>query len=64
MPRSVTRLDKGMDNLRGRMLGMIESWGLPAQQERAIKSTFKSLTYDLQADLADDLRADITEAGM
>lgn len=62
MSKSATRLDKGMDNLRGRVLGMVESWGLPTQQERGIKSTFKSLTYDLQADLHDDILEDIGDA--
>jgi hypothetical protein len=50
-----------MDNLRGRVLGMIESFGLPEKHERAIKSTFKSLTYDLQAQLQEDIKSDIRE---
>jgi hypothetical protein len=62
MSKSAARLDKGMDNLRGRVLGMVESWGLPDKQERGIKSTFKSLTYDLQADLQNDIREDIGDA--
>ena len=56
-----SRFDKGMDNLRGRMLGMFESFGLPAQQERAIKSTFKALTYDLQAKVKEDIQFDTEE---
>lgn len=39
------------DRLRGRILGLIESWGLPAVQERGCKSIFKSLTYDMEADI-------------
>lgn len=46
-------LAKEFNNLRGRILGLIESWGLPEVQERGCKSTFKSLTYDAQARLAD-----------
>jgi hypothetical protein len=61
MPKAETRLDRGMDNLRGRVLGMIESWGLDERHERAIKGTFKSLTYDLQAQLQDDIRSDIED---
>lgn len=39
------------DRLRGRILGLIESWGLPASQERGAKSIFKSLTYDMERDI-------------
>lgn len=46
-------LAKEFNNLRGRVLGLIESWGLPETQERGCKSTFKSLTYDAQARLLD-----------
>lgn len=34
------------NTLRGRVLGLIESWGLPERQEQGAKQTFKSLTYD------------------
>lgn len=37
------------NTLRGRILGLIESWGLDPKQEQGCKSTFKSLTYDSQA---------------
>jgi hypothetical protein len=37
------------NTLRGRILGLIESWGLAETQERACKQTFKSLTYDAEA---------------
>lgn len=36
------------NSLRGRILGLIESWGLPETQERGCKATFKSLTYDAE----------------
>lgn len=45
------------DRLRGRVLGLIESWGLPPVQERGCKSIFKSLTYDMEAEI-NDLFAD------
>lgn len=37
------------NTLRGRILGLIESWGLPEKQEQGCKATFKTLTYDSQA---------------
>lgn len=53
--------ERGMDNLRGRILGLIESWGLEGRQERAIKSTFKALTYDLQAKVNDEIREELED---
>lgn len=41
------------NTLRGRVLGLIESWGLPERQENGAKATFKSLTYDAQAKIED-----------
>jgi hypothetical protein len=37
------------NRLRGRILGLIESWGLEQRQESGAKNTFKSLSYDAQA---------------
>lgn len=37
------------NRLRGRLLGLIESWGLPEKQESGAKNTLKSLSYDAQA---------------
>lgn len=34
------------NRIRGRLCGLIESWDLPARQERGAISTLKSLTYD------------------
>ena len=39
------KIAKEFNTLRGRVLGLIESWGLPQRQESGCKSTFKSLTY-------------------
>lgn len=39
------------NTLRGRVLGLIESWGLPERQENGCKATFKSLTYDAEANI-------------
>jgi hypothetical protein len=44
--------------LRGRILGLIESWGLDDKQERGAKATFKSLTYDAEKRLKDMLEDD------
>jgi len=38
-----------LNRFRGRMCGLIESWGLPERQERGAISTLKSLSYDTQA---------------
>jgi hypothetical protein len=40
------------DTLRGRVLGLIESWGMPEKQESGAKQTFKSLTYDAQKSIS------------
>lgn len=37
------------NRLRGRLCGLIESWGLSEKRERAMISTLKSLTYDSEA---------------
>lgn len=37
------------NRLRGRLCGLIESWGLDSRRERAMISTLKSLTYDSEA---------------
>lgn len=42
------QIAKEFNTLRGRILGLIESWGLPQRQETGCKSTFKSLTYDAE----------------
>lgn len=47
------------NTLRGRILGLIESWGLPEKQEQGCKATFKTLTYDSQQRITDTLDAGI-----
>lgn len=34
------------NRLRGRLCGLVESWGLNEKQERGMIQTLKSLTYD------------------
>lgn len=34
------------NRMRGRLCGLIESWGLPERQERGCVNTLKSLSYD------------------
>lgn len=41
------------NRLRGRLCGLIESWGVPDKQERGMIATLKSLTYDSQAVVQD-----------
>lgn len=35
-----------LNRLRGRLCGLIESWGLDERREQACKQTLKVLTYD------------------
>lgn len=42
------RVAEEYDRLRGRLCGLIESWGLPEKQERGMIATLKTLTYDSQ----------------
>lgn len=45
-----------MNRLRGRLCGLIESWGLPEKQERGAINTLKSLSYDAQRTITEALR--------
>lgn len=45
------------NRLRGRILGLIESWGLPERQEAGCKNTFKSLSYDAQESITETIEA-------
>lgn len=38
-----------LNRLRGRLCGLIESWGLDEKRESACKQTLKTLTYDSEA---------------
>jgi hypothetical protein len=41
------------NRLRGRLCGLIESWGVPEKQERGMIQTLKSLTYDSERVIKD-----------
>ena len=41
------------NRLRGRLCGLIESWGLEEGREEACKQTLKTLTYDSEKLLVD-----------
>lgn len=43
------------NRMRGRLCGLIESWGLPERQERGAISTLKSLSYDAEALIVETL---------
>lgn len=45
-----------MNRLRGRLCGLIESWGLPEKQERGAINTLKSLSYDAQKAITEALK--------
>lgn len=34
------------NRLRGRLCGLVESWGVPERQERGMIQTLKTLSYD------------------
>lgn len=42
------RVAEEYDRLRGRLCGLVESWGVPEKQERGMIATLKTLTYDSQ----------------
>lgn len=44
---------KSFNRSRGRLAGLIESWGLDEHRERAMIQTLKSLSYDDENDLVD-----------
>lgn len=45
-----------MNRLRGRLAGLIESWGLDDQRTRAMIATLKSLSYDSEKTLKELVR--------
>lgn len=47
-----------MNRLRGRLFQLVESWGLDAKREDAMKGCIRSETYDAEADLESALRGD------
>lgn len=53
MPQDELTADEAVaaeyNRLRGRLCGLVESWGLGDKRERAMISTLKSLTYDSEA---------------
>jgi hypothetical protein len=55
MSDEVPSLPEEMNRIRGRICGLIESWGLPERQERAAVATFKALTYDSEKVIRDEI---------
>jgi hypothetical protein len=58
------------NRLRGRLCGIVESWGLPnlfeeegARQERGMISTLKSLTYDSEAVMKQLVQDEVQDEG-
>lgn len=43
------------NRLRGRLCGLVESWGLEERRERGMISTIKTLTYDSEARIKESL---------
>jgi hypothetical protein len=50
-----------LNRLRGRLCGLIESWGLDERRESACKQTLKAITYDSEKLLV-DLTSDETSS--
>ena len=50
-------IQEEFNRLRGRILGLIESWGLPERQENGAKQTFKQLSYDAQKAIEEHIDA-------
>jgi hypothetical protein len=46
------------NRLRGRLCGLIESWGLEPRQERGAINTLKSLSYDAQRSVTELVKED------
>jgi|GEM_PF-4785297 len=44
----VQRIEREWNSIRGRILGLIESWGLPDTQEAGAKQAFKALASTAQ----------------
>lgn len=46
------------NRFRGKMLGLVESWGLKPSQENGAKQMIKTLSYDSQAKILEAVKAD------
>jgi len=53
-------ISEEFNRLRGRLCGLIESWGLPDRQERGAISTLKSLSYDSEKAIKEIVDEDLT----
>lgn len=56
MPDQEAVVTEEFNRLRGRLCGLIESWGLADKQERGAINTLKSLSYDAQKAITESLR--------
>lgn len=52
-PYEVRLVRKELNTMRGRLCGLIESWGLPERQERGAIATLKSLSYESERVIAE-----------
>ena len=51
----LAEITKTQNRLRGRLCGLVESWGMDARRESAMIQTIKATTYDNERDLKDAL---------
>jgi flagellar motility protein MotE (MotC chaperone) len=49
------KVAKEFDSMRGKICGLIEGINLGERQERSLVSTFKSITYDMQARILEEI---------
>lgn len=49
----LSEISRTQNRLRGRLCGLIESWGVPEARERAMISTLKATSYDAEKSLKD-----------
>lgn len=54
-PRIESLVRVEMNRMRGRLAGFIEACGLPERQERSMISTMKSLSYDAEKNIVEEL---------
>lgn len=52
-PAAEAQITEEFNRIRGRLCGLIESWGLPDKQEQGCIRTLKMLTYDSQKVITD-----------
>lgn len=53
MSDTESQVRREFNRMRGRLAGLIESWGLDEHREHAMIQTLKSMSYDSENDIVD-----------